>query len=300
MTKRAAYYPYRSASAKERFLREYDARAGQWPVPSETVTAETSFGPTFVRVSGKNGAPPLVLLHGGGGNSLQWTPNVQALSEGYRVYAVDNIYDNGRSMNTRPIRSVDDFVDWLDDLFTVLDLGDRVNLMGLSYGGWIAGWCAYRLARRLNRVVLLAPAFTVLPLRAEFIIRAVLCTLPFRYFTRNFLVWLLNDYARSGEEARAMVEDTANFAFMAFRSFRMRKIVKPAMLSDEQLGSIDVPTLFMVGEHDRIYYARDVMERLAKAAPRIRAEIIRDAGHDLTLVKADLVNRKVMDFLGRD
>jgi pimeloyl-ACP methyl ester carboxylesterase len=294
-----AYHPFRSARAKERFLKEYDLRAKGWPVPSETVMADTSFGPTFVRISGKKKSPPLVLLHGGGGNSLQWIPNVEALSETYRVYAVDNIYDNGRSVYTRPIGSVDDFVDWLDELFTALDLGDRINLIGLSYGGWLAGWCAYRLSNRLDRVVLLAPAFTVLPLRIEFIIRAILCMVPLRFITRSFLSWLLSDFARSGESARALVKESADFAFTAFRSFKPRKIVKPTMLTDAQLGGLEVPILFLVGEHDRIYSARRAVERLGEVAPRIKAEIIPGAGHDLTLVRTDMVNRKVLEFLGQ-
>ncbi|GAH54730.1 unnamed protein product, partial [marine sediment metagenome] len=68
---------------------------------------------------------------------MQWLPNIEALSEYYRTYAVDNIYDYGRSVYTRTIKSPDDFVNWLDELFSILELGDNINLMGLSYGGWL-------------------------------------------------------------------------------------------------------------------------------------------------------------------
>ena len=57
-------------------------------------------------------------------------PNIEALSTQYRTYAVDNIYDCGRSIYTRPLKSPDDFVHWLDELFTALELGDHINLMG--------------------------------------------------------------------------------------------------------------------------------------------------------------------------
>ncbi len=240
-----------------------------------------------------------MLLHGGGGNSLQWIPNVKALSESFRVFAVDNIRDNGRSISSRPVTSVDDFVAWLDEVFTALYLGVRINLVGLSYGGWIAGWCAYRLSNRLSRVVLLAPAFTVLPLRAEFLVRAMLCMIPIRSITRSFMLWLCADFARTGEAAQAELTAAADFAFMALRSFKPRKMVKPAMLTDEQLASITVPTLFMVGEHDRIYSAKSAVEHLAKVAPQIKTEIIAGAGHDLTLVQTDIVNKKVLEFLGQ-
>jgi pimeloyl-ACP methyl ester carboxylesterase len=32
-------------------------------------------------------------------------------------------------------------------------------------------------------------------------------------------------------------------------------------------------------------------------APQIKAELIPDAGHDLTMVQAELVNKKVIEFL---
>ena len=86
------YHPFRSAAAKAQYLRFYDMRAEKWPVNSKSRFVDTSFGQTFVRISGSDTAPILVLLHGGRSNSLQWLPNIEALSERYRVFAVDNIF----------------------------------------------------------------------------------------------------------------------------------------------------------------------------------------------------------------
>lgn len=131
------YHPFKSEQAKEQFLKLYDSKAKKWPIISKTKMIDTSFGKTFVRISGQDSAAPLVLLHGVGGNSLQWIPNIEALSKNYRTYAIDNIYDNGRSAYTRAIENSDDFVNWLDELFTALGLGNNISLVGLSYGGWI-------------------------------------------------------------------------------------------------------------------------------------------------------------------
>ena len=105
---------------------------------------ETSFGRTFMRISGPEGAPPLVLLHGIGGSSLQWIPNVGGLSEEFRTFAIDNIYDSGRGAYSSIFRTPDDFVDWLDELFDALELGEDINLVGLSYGGWLTSQYALR------------------------------------------------------------------------------------------------------------------------------------------------------------
>ena len=124
-----SYHPFKSEKAKERYLKFYDTEAKKWPVDSETRTVDTSYGQTFLRISGPVGTQPLVLLPGINTSSLMWIPNIEALSKYYRTYALDNIYDNGRSVYTRPITSADDFVKWLDKLFNVLEFGDKINLM---------------------------------------------------------------------------------------------------------------------------------------------------------------------------
>ena len=129
---------------------------------------------TFVRMSGPADAPPLVLLPGAATTSLMWVPNIKALSGPFRTYAVDNIYDYGRSVYTRPVKGPDDFVNWLDGLFSALALGDAINVMGLSYGGWLTSQYVLRFPNRLAKVVLIAPARTVLPIRLSFLLRVIL------------------------------------------------------------------------------------------------------------------------------
>jgi len=291
------HHPFRSAEAKERFLEAYDKKALKWPVASEARVVETSYGPTHVRISGPKGAAPLVLLHGIGGSSLHWIPNIQELSAGFRTYAVDTINDNGRSVSTRPIENHDDYVKWLDELFTGLKLGNDINIVGMSYGGWMATRYALSHPERTGRLVLLAPAGTVLQLRFGFISRAVMCLIPHRYFTKRTLYWLLEDMAKKDEHSLALLEEEVDFAYLAIRSFKPHNNVNPAVLDDKELNGIQVPTLYMVGENEKIYSAHEAVERLNRVAPRIRTEVIADTGHDLTITQAKLVNRKILEFL---
>lgn len=130
-----SYHPFKSEKAKNDYLSFYDSRAKKWPVVSETRLVDTSFGKTFTRISGRAGAPSLVLLPAANTSSLVWMSNIKALSASYRVYALDNIYDVGRSVYVRPPRKPEDFVKWLDETLTALGLQRNVNLMGYSYGG---------------------------------------------------------------------------------------------------------------------------------------------------------------------
>ncbi|MGQ9673689.1 MAG: alpha/beta fold hydrolase [Candidatus Aminicenantales bacterium] len=291
------YHPFRSEKARQRFLRMYEHGAQRWPVPSTTRLVETSFGHTFVRISGPENTPPLVLLHGIDGNSLQWIPNIKALAESFKTYAVDGIYDHGLSVYARLFNGPEDFVSWLDELLHTLEPKNKINLVGLSYGGWQAINYALRFPERLLKLVLLAPAGTVLPIRPEWLIRAACCALPCRYFTKTFLYWILQDSVRKDDATRKMVDEWVEISFTAMRCFKPKRLVNPAVLEDAQLASLRVPTLFLVGENEKLYPPRKVIERLNRVTPQIKTELIAGAGHDLTIAQAETVNRKIIEFL---
>jgi pimeloyl-ACP methyl ester carboxylesterase len=293
------YHPFKSEYAKQQYLTLYDSKGKKWPVSSQTKMIATSYGHTFVRISGPENAAPLVLLHGAGGNSLQWLPNIAALTQQYTVYAIDNIYDYGRSVYLAKITSADDYVKWLHELLSALGLVDHINLVGLSYGGWITSQYALKFPGSLKKIVLLAPAGTVLPLSLEWIARAVPCALPFRYFTKNFLYWLLADLAKQGEVGRALIEEHIDESFLAIRSFKARRMVNPTVLTDGDLQRLNVPTLYIVGANEKIYSAGAAIVRIQRVAPHIQTKLIPGAGHDLTIVQAEMVNKAVLEFLGQ-
>lgn len=292
------YHPFRSVEAKERFLRYYDAKAKQcWPVVSENKLTDTLYGQTFVRISGPSGAPPLVLLPAAASTSLMWAPNIKALAEHYRTYAVDTIYDFGRSVYARPIKSPEDYMNWLDSLFDALELRNQIQLMGLSYGGWLTGQYALRFPNRLRKIVLLAPGATVLPLRLEFWLRTLLAALPFRYFSRSMMQWLFGELVRKGEPGKVILEEALEDLFIASQCFKRRGFVNLTVLTDQELQGMKVPAFYVIGENEKIYSAKKAVERLTAVAPQIKTAVIPNAGHDLAVVQADMVNRKVLEFL---
>ena len=170
-------------------------------------------------------------------------------------------------------------------------------MVGLSYGGWITTQYALRLPERLNKIVLLAPACTVLPLSYKWVFRAMLCVVPHRYFTKSFIYWLLDDLAKTSKEGRVSIEEYVDESYLALRSFKTKRMVNPTVLTDEELRSINVPTLYLVGENEKIYSVPKAIERLNEIAPQIKTEVIPSAGHDLTIVQAEIVNGKILDFL---
>jgi pimeloyl-ACP methyl ester carboxylesterase len=293
------YHPFKTKKAKDEYLKLYDERAKKWPVIPTTKMINTSYGKTFVRISGPESAAPLVLMHGVGGNSLQWMSNVESLSKYYRVYAVDNVYDNGRSIPGKVMRNADDYIDWLNELYDELGLHDRINMAGLSYGGWLTAQYALKFPNRLNKIVLLAPAGTVAQLSPGWIIRAIFVAIPFKLFSRNFIYWLAEDTVNSGEKGRALIEEHVDETFVAARSFKAKQLVNPNVLTDEELQSIKIPTLFLVGENEKIYSPHEALERLNRVAPQIQTKLILHAGHDLTMVEAETVNKLIIEFINQ-
>ena len=184
------YHPFKSERARERYLTHYSERLSQWPVEFEDRYIATADGTTFVRISGPENAPTLVLLPSASGNNLMWLPNIATLAQNFRVYTIDNIYDFGRSVYLRKFTTPADFTSWLDELFTKLELGNDFNLAGLSYGGWLTSQYALKYPERLNKIVLLAPVATVQPLPLEWAKVAIKAILPHRRFMQQMVDWM--------------------------------------------------------------------------------------------------------------
>lgn len=290
-------HPFKTQKAKERYLKLYDDRAKKWPVPSTAEMVNTSYGKTFVRISGLHGGEAVVLMHGVGGNSLQWMPNIESLSTQYKVFAIDHINDNGRSIPIKSISSADDYISWLDELFDELGLKEGINVVSLSYGGWIASQYALKFPDRINKLVLLAPVGIVSQLSLKWVARAVLVALPFKYFSRKFVYWLAEDTLKHRKDGQSLIEEHIDETFMAVRSFKRKRMVKPTVLSDEELDNMAIPVLFMVGENEKIYSPRNVIERLNNVAPRIKTKLIKNAGHDLAMAQPEIVNASILAFL---
>src|SRR5574341_2494300 len=291
-------YPFRSKEAQIEYTALLMERAKAWPVPSEARLLDTPSAQTFVRISGRPGDPPLILLHGARGHSLTWVPNIEALSAHYRAYALDTINDIGLSASRQHNGTVGYYLQWLDEVFAELVPEGSLNLIGLSFGGMLAAQYALRRPERVRKLVLLSPAATVLPVSMGLIMRAALTVIPGTDFRKRFYYWLLNDSVQSGEAGRALVDQAVADWVVADRCFGPLPLSTPVVISDEALQAFRVPTLFLVGEHEKIYPAEKAVARLNRVAPQIRAEVIPGAGHDLWAVRAEVVNRRILDFLG--
>lgn len=291
------FHPFKSAEAKVRYLAFEDKMAKKWPIISEERLVQTSFGKTFMRISGPIDAPPLVLVPGGGCNSLIWNANITALSREYRTYALDNIYDFGRSVYTREMKDGNDFALWLSELFDTLSLGSSIRIIGYSYGGWVTSQYALHHPERLTHVVLIAPAYTILPITDEWLWNAVATLLPVRYFKQKAMYSVWKDLVQMGKDGREIVDERVDYVEIAYSSFKFKTPVNPTVLTDSELQNIRVPLLYLIGANETMYNADSAITRLKKVAPIIETELISGTGHDLMFTHTEVVNQRILEFL---
>lgn len=291
-----AHHPFRSPPAKQEYLSAYDHLAEKWPTPSETRMLDTSFGQTFIHIQGPSEGPPLVLLPGDTETSLSWLPVIKPFSRDFRTYAIDHVYDNGRSIYSKDMRCPEDLVAWLDEVFDALHL-DRLNLVSYSYGAWQAALYALAHPDRIQKLVLLAPSATVLSPGPLMLARAfIYYLLPFRCVARNYFYWYGPDAVRQSL-TRSRVDEMVEEDLLARRCFKKRRFVPPTRLTDANWQALAVPTLFLVGQNERTYSAHRAVRRLKRVAGNVDAKIAPATDHYLLMVNPDWVVENTLNFL---
>ena len=134
----------------------YDRALEKWPVPYQTKYVPTAYGDTHVIISGPETGDPLVLLHGYATSSTVWRPNIAALANRYRVYALDLMPNLGKSRVKRIFSDRAEFAEWLTEVLDELQI-EQADMMGQSMGGFLTTSYALEKPDRLKKIVLLAP-----------------------------------------------------------------------------------------------------------------------------------------------
>jgi len=290
------FVPFPSAEARERFLARYAQQEATWPVPFEERILRSDCGETFVRISGPADAVPLVLLPGGLSSSLVWRRLIAPLAGRLRTYALDAIYDVGRSVPARPVKDIDDLVGWLDGVLDQLGLDGSVHLMGLSFGAYAVAEYALHSPQCVRKMVWLSPAMIVAPMSPEFVERISSTAQPNRESMRLFSRWLMPGVASMDpQELEERVEDQ----LLIRESYgSMMPPVGRAVFGDQELQSLKMPVLYVVGEHDGVVEdPRAAVARVKAVAPHIETLLIPGAGHDAIISHTRLVADRVLQFL---
>jgi pimeloyl-ACP methyl ester carboxylesterase len=290
---------YKTKESETAYLAAYKAAMKSWPVPWEEIEVTNRFGTTYAIVSGSVGAPPLILLHGFFTTLLLWTPNIADLSRSYRVYAIDIMGNRNRSIPHQPIGTSDDIVEWLSETLNDLSL-QNVYLAGMSYGGWLGINFALAKPERVIKLILIAPAASLLPLVKQFIPRAILSSLPpKKFWFYSFMGWMGLKRGPGHEFSQSLLD----MMWLGGENIKMSAEtmrVMPTVYSDEELGALKMPVLLLIGENEVIYNAAKAMVRARRLIPHLTGELVPNCGHDISFSQHEFVDGRVLTFLDAD
>jgi pimeloyl-ACP methyl ester carboxylesterase len=244
-------------------------------------------GAEVVLFEGGSGEP-LVFLHGAG--TVSGFNFSGSWARKFKVYLPYHP-GFGESADSAAITSIDDYVLHYLEFLDHLKL-DKVHLVGLSMGGWIAATLAAQNSHRLKKLVLVGPAGLRVPEHPTAdIFRLKPDELP-AYLAHDlsvlapfvpdphgpdFLDFLVNDY-----------HEMSSYARLAWERPYDPNLAK-------WLHRIRVPTLLLYGDKDRITPAPQ-SSTWAALIPNAVVRIVKDAGH-LVLDENVEAPQAVLDFL---
>lgn len=199
--------------------------------------------------------------------------------------------DPGRSVQRVVAVGSEENAAWLGEVFAALGL-ERIHLAGLSYGGWLALNQAIHAPERLASVAALDPGgIEKVPARFyAHMIGGLLGLLAPRPLRARLGRLLANPALSSPPEMIAPL-------MLGMRSYKPNTRPAARPFTDEELSSIKLPALVLLGSRSALVRPRQVLERVSALIPGVRAEIVQRAGHGLNLEQPDLVNAHLLRFL---
>jgi pimeloyl-ACP methyl ester carboxylesterase len=279
---------FNSVESKTEYMAAYDAILECWPVAYESIELPTRFGTTHILASGPLDASPLLLLPGNYDSSISWFHNIAALSVAHRAYALDTIGDIGKSITSHSPVNRDEFADWLVDVLDCLRI-TSTDMMGISYGGFLAANFALRQSSRVKHLVLLCPGIPFAPFAFQWLYRGM----PMMLFpSRTTVKWFVQ-----GASTQKTQNDQSLKAFITgMISIHPTRPLRP-LINDDEWKKLCMSTLLLIGDHEIMYNAKKAISCAKQLIPHIQAELVEDAGHFLISDQAEKVNEVVLKFL---
>jgi len=285
---------HKSPNAAKRILDTYDELLKAWDVPFEEMNIDTSYGSTHIIACGDTSNPPLVLFHGVGDTSaLMWVYNAKALSEKFRLYAIDTIGGPGKSIPNGNYGVSFDCVKWLDEVLIALDL-EKIYVAGVSMGGYIAQ--LYTLNRHNKVIKALCMASTVMADDSNTNFAMLRVFLPEALFpTKKNVIKLMKKLTGKNIEMlidNALILEHYLYLLQGFNNMAMRfhKIKK---FNTDEINKMRDKLYFLVGESDpfALYGGK---EALIKHKMNVR--FYPDVGHGINHEIPDMINNEIIDY----
>ncbi len=244
-----------------------------------------------------------LFLHGIGGNRDNWNLQLAAASGVMPAATLDLRGYGGSTLGARQ-STVDDYC---DDILRVMQVlgAERLVLVGLSYGSWIATSFAMRHPDLLDGLVLSGGCTGMSeagPDEREAFRISREVPMNAGQTPRDFAPAVVKVLAgpNATEDTKKRLYDS--MATIPAQTYRDALVCFTNPLEKFDFAKLTMPVLMMTGEHDRLApptEIRSVAGRIWDSAPHpdVRFEVIADAGHVCNVEQPGAYNRLLLDFL---
>lgn len=250
----------------------YERFRARIPVPVESRHVTTRMGDTHVLLAGPGGGPPVVCLHAMRTSSAHLLAEVGALARHCRVIAPDLPGQSVRGPQVRMPLNDDSAARWLIDVLDGLDV-KKVDVFGVSWGGFVARLAASIAPDRVHRLALLVPAGIANGSHWVGLTRMAIPLLRYRLRSsepnlRRLLAPIMTTW---DDDWGAYMGDTLRHMRMDLRI--------PPLATDADLQGLTMPVL-VLGASDDISFPGDAVVRRVKAmVPHAEGEVITACKH---------------------
>ncbi len=252
---------------------------------------------------------PVVLIHGYPLSSASWEKQVPVLLKaGYRVIAYDR-RGFGKSSQPTAGYNYDTFADDLHKVITHLKLRNFV-LVGFSMGGGeVARYIGRYGSKDVSKAVIISGVPPYLLKTGDnpdgvdgsvFIgIEKAVAADRYAFFTQFYKDFYNTDVYLGKRVSEEVVRASWNTAAIASATASLACV--PTWHEDfrKDVAKIDVPTLVIHGDADRIVPFSSAGHRTAKLVPGAELVVIKDGPHNVAWTHADEVNSALLNFLAK-
>ena len=248
-------------------------------------------------LGGRRDGEPLLMIHGLGADSRGWARQTRTLGAHYRLVLVDN---RGVGRSDKPLGPYDLEVMATDALSALDHAGyGSAHVMGASMGGIISQVIGARHPERVRSLTLACTACRHFGWRRELLAEWADQAQAFgmREFVRRNLKWMVGP--RSLKRLWPAMSVLGPLAFNVPVSSFVAQIQAILAIDDglrDELTTIDVPTLVLVGSQDVLTTQGDG-EEIASLIPGAELAVVRGGAHLFMVELAGTFNQTVTGFL---
>jgi 2-hydroxy-6-oxonona-2,4-dienedioate hydrolase len=246
--------------------------------------------------------PPVILLHGLGGDGSRWGPNIGPLARDFHVFALDQI---GFGQSDKPLANYHTgmLAEFLAGFMQTVNL-PRASLVGNSMGASVALYMAVHYPQLVNKIVLADGGGYRAPGDPPRRPPATPEALHLRQIQNGVTRAETREFFRIMFHNKALVTDQMVEAQLPMRlrsAFTIAKIQESGekglgALTEAEVRGVRAPTLIVWGKYDELANPEGA-DRLERAIPGAKKVMVDDCGHMPQLEKADEFNRLVREFL---